>query len=214
VKIQADVYVYAEGGGSGSNSSALQSEYRQAFSEFFSRTALGKTRRPRLVACGGRQQAFDMFKTAIGQGKNAILLVDSEAALAVAHEPPPADTWKPWEHLKNRDNWDKPLGASGKDCHLMVECMENWFLADWDCVERFFGQGFDRSKLPAGPIEKISKSATYAALHDATKQCKTKAAYGKGSHSFKLLEKIDPAKVTAASAWAQRFIEELKTRKP
>ena len=46
----------------------------------------------------------------------------------------------------------------------------------------------------------------------STRECKTKDAYGKGPHSFKLLAAVDPAKVTAASPWAKRFIECLKAR--
>jgi hypothetical protein len=42
--------------------------------------------------------------------------------------------------------------------------------------------------------------------------CKTKAPYGKGEHSFKLLALIDPTKVANASPWANRFINELKKK--
>jgi len=52
----------------------------------------------------------------------------------------------------------------------------------------------------------------YQSLKTATAHCKTKAEYGKGAHSFKLLALIDPAKVTGASGWAERFINELKRR--
>ena len=79
-----DVKVYAEGGGSGPGSSDLQSELRQGFAEFFAKTDLGKVHRPRVVACGGREQALDMFRTAVKHGENALLLVDSENKVAAA----------------------------------------------------------------------------------------------------------------------------------
>ena len=92
--------------------------------------------------------------------------------------------------------------------------MESWFLADRDALKRFFGQGFKDNQLPAAmrAIEQVTKADVYQALQNATANCKTKAAYGKGEHSFKLLTLIDPTKVTGASQWAQRFIDELKKK--
>ena len=214
MSIKNDVFVYAEGGGSGADSAELQGEYRRAFSEFFRKTVLGRTRRPRVVTCGGREQALDMFRTAVQQGKNALLLVDSETAVDPAHEPPPADNWQPWAHLHRQAGWVKPPKATDDDCQLMVQCMENWFLADWPTVTNFFGRGFVASVLPTGAIESIPKLTVYATLQNATRNCKTRAPYGKGSHSFKLLALIDPINVMAASPWAKRFIDELARRKP
>ena len=214
MRIKNDVFVYAEGGGSGANSAELQGEFRQAFSKFFETTFLGTKRRPRVVACGGRDQAFSMFCTAIAHGKNALLLVDSEDYIVPSYQPPPLGNWKPWDHLFIRDKWVKPATAVDDDCHLMGVCMESWFLADWKTVGTFFGQGFNAALLPAGPVEAITKANVYKALKVASQGCKTKAIYGKGSHSFKLLSLIDPAKVIAASPWARRFLEELGKRKP
>lgn len=123
-RIRDDVWVYAEGGGSGANSSALQAEFRQAFAEFLSKTVLGVTRRPRVVPCGGREQAFDMFCTALEQGKNVLLLVDSETPVHSDHAPPPDGHWHPWSHLQNQAGWQKPATATHDDCHLMAQCME------------------------------------------------------------------------------------------
>lgn len=201
-----DIKVYAEGGGSGPGSSDLQSELRQGFSEFFARTDLGKMRRPRVVACGGREQALDMFRTAVKNGENSLLLVDSETKVAAD------DFGKPWKHLKGQAGWEQPDEAADDDAHLMVQCMENWLLADQDAVEKFFGQGFHKAALPHDKIEEIAKSDALSALRRATKDSQ-KGPYGKGPHSFKLLGQLDPKKVEADSPWAKRFIEELKKRK-
>ena len=96
----------------------------------------------------------------------------------------------------------------------MTQCMESWFLTDWQTIQKFYGQGFNQSTLPTGPVEAIAKLDVYAALQRATLTCKTKVTYSKGTHSFKLLSLIDPAKVMAASPWANRFIDELAKRKP
>lgn len=204
-----DVVVYAEGGG---DSDELRSECRRAFAEFFGKTELGRTRRPRMVACGGRDSAYDSFVTAINQGKNALLLVDSEDPVAPINQV--TDKFNPWAHLLARDNWTKPPSASDDDCHLMVQCMESWFIADWTTAKDFFGQGFNDRKKPSGTVENVIKQDVYSALELASKDCKTKAPYGKGAHSFKLLALICANKVMQASPWAKRFIDELKKRKP
>jgi len=204
-----DVFVYAEGGG---DSDQLKSECRQAFADFFVKTELGTAKRPRLIACGGRNSAYDSFVTAITQGKNALLLVDSEDPVAPASQLP--DQFDPWAHLLARDNWTKPANAFNDDCHLMVQCMESWFIADWTAAEDFFKQGFDGGKKPSGAVEAVAKQEVYSTLELASKNCKTKAPYGKGAHSFKLLALIKPEKVMEASPWAKRFIDELKKRKP
>ena len=109
---------------------------------------------------------------------------------------------------------DKPDNAGERHCHLMVECMESWFLADRETLKSFFGQGFDDGQLPAKarPFEAIAKLDIYKALERATHNCKTKSQYGKGENSFKLLAEISPEKVAAESTWAARFVAELKKK--
>ena len=166
-----DVLVYAEGGG---DSDELKSQMRQAFSEFFDKTHL-KTCKPRVIACGSRSNAFNDFRMAIDQGRNALLLVDSETPVSAAHQQ--GSHFLPWAHLKCRDNWDKPDKASDADCHLMVQVMESWFLVDWETVATFFGQGFKTSPRPTQSIEKMDKNSVYGALEKATRDCKSTALF-------------------------------------
>lgn len=209
-KQKRDVHVYAEGGGDHNDS--LGNEFREAFSKFLGRKESGVTRRPKLHPCGSRKMAYDDFKTALAQGRDALLLVDSEAPIAPVNEMEVA--YRPWAHLRNRDGWAKPENASDEDCHLMVQCMESWFVADWETTSKFFGQGFETKRKPSCEVELIAKDSAISSLELASKPCKTKGQYGKGAHSFKLLALIDPAKVMQASPWAKRFIDELKKRKP
>lgn len=209
------VVLYVEGGGSGAHSDALQSELRRSFCAFFSKTSLGTRSRPRVVACGGREQAFDRFKTALTSGENALLLVDSEAPVdAAAMLSGDGCEWLPWLHLKQQAGWDKPDEADDGDAHLMVQCMESWLLCDVPTLAGFYESGFKAPRLPNGGIELVAKSAVFSALQKATQHCRTKAVYGKGAHSFKLLALIDPEKVCANSPWAARLIHELERRKP
>ncbi|GHV83241.1 hypothetical protein AGMMS50212_05810 [Spirochaetia bacterium] len=202
------VYLFVEGGG---NNNDLKTECRHGFSAFLEKAGL-KGKMPRIVACGGREQAFDRFSTAIRNNEAAILLIDSEAPIAeVNQNDKDKKKWKPWTHLKTRpgDLWEKPAKASEIDCHLMVQCMESWFIADREVLKEFFGKGFNESVLPPvqNPVELLDKIQVYKSLADATKNCEPKRPYGKGEHSFKILALIDPAKVTAASPWADRFVQ-------
>lgn len=141
------VKLYVEGGG---DAAALRTACRQGFTTFI--TKAGLTSRPRVVACGSRRDAYDSFCTAIANGEAAMLLVDSEVAVSDADQLfEDKSKWLPWSHLKQRqgDGWEKPEGGEDSDCHLMVQCMESWFLADRDTLKAFFGIGFKESQLPA-----------------------------------------------------------------
>ncbi len=203
------VKLYVEGGG---DSAALKTSCRKGFSDFLGKA--GISNKPRIVACGNRQNAFDSFCIAIGNGEAAFLLVDSEAPVNAKHQAGKKDAWLPWHHLKERlgDGWDRPSNAKDGHCHLMVQCMESWFLTDVVTLTKFFGQGFQAKQLPSvsGGVEDIPKSRVYRGLQAATKACKTKAPYGKGEHSFSILSLIDPAMVLSVSPWAARFVTGLK----
>lgn len=143
-----------------------------------------------------------------------MLLVDSEEPLKAQHQPPHSPAFRPWSHLSDQAGWSVPAQATDQDAHLMAQCMESWFLADWNTVAAFFGHGFKAQAKPASTCESTSKAIVYAALQSATASCRTKLPYGKGAHSFKLLGLIDPNSVEQSSPWAKRFLDELRKRKP
>jgi len=212
------VKLYVEGGG---NAASLKTACREGFSKLLEKAGF-KGRMPRIVACGSRNDAFDSFCTAIRIGEPAMLLVDSEAPvsdaaqLGDATEAADRAKWLPWQHLQQRKGggWQKPVGSEDLHCHLMVQCMESWLLADRQALKVFFGQGFQENQLPAlgNPVERVAKERVYDALAKASRDCKSKSQYGKGEHSFKLLGLIDPGKVSEASPWAKRFFEILELR--
>ncbi len=194
--------LFVEGGGN--HNDALKTECRRAFTAFLERAGF-KGRMPRVVACGGRRNAYEQFCTAIDGGEgSAILLVDAEA---------PVVAGDPWQHVAQRpgDEWDRPAGATEDHLHLMVQCMEAWFLADRRALEKFFGQGFRGNALPAATCvpEDVDKLELYNRLKQATAKTKTKGTYNKGKHSFKLLATLDPSLVRKAGGWAERFFATL-----
>ena len=211
------VKLFVEGGGS---SKSLHTECRMAFSSFLKKAGF-VGHMPRIVACGSRNEAYSDYCTAINNGETAVLLVDSEAPVII----PPGTTeeyesWKPWHHLKNRrspngqmtDNWDKPQGGSEIDCHLMVESMESWFLADPEALKTYYGKDFCDNALPKNPnIEELAKEKVLESLKHATNHTQ-KGVYDKGRHSFELLGCISQKKVTHQSQWANRFVVLLSSK--
>ena len=198
--------IYIEGGG---DSDALKTECRQAFTKFFEATGL-KTKMPRLVACGSRNTAFDKFKTAIKNGQNAMLLVDSES-------PVPADTQtgkpiSPWKHLKERDGWERPTNATDDDVHLMVQCMESWFVADKAQFVVYYSKGNRQCTATAIPncsdVEELDKKNVLQWLDKASLPS-GKEKYSKGSRSFEVLATIRPEKVAGASYHFRRLCYQL-----
>ena len=155
------VKIYVEGGGD--RRKELISECRRGFSEFFKKAGF-KGSMPRIIPCGGRKEAYNDFRTAIeavGPNEFIVLLVDSEDPV----EDLVADQIDPWIHLKSRegDKWAKPDSAGQDNAHLMVQCMEAWFLADKEALSAFYGNGFREGALPKNPeIEKIAKEDTSA----------------------------------------------------
>ena len=90
--------------------------------------------------------------------------------------------------------------------------MEAWFLADKDNLAAYFGHGFNPNALPGRrEIEDVAKDDVLGGLKNATRQCK-KGEYGKGRHSFDILEQTDPAKVVDASPHASRLVETLQQK--
>lgn len=193
------VRVYVEGGG---EARSTKDACRQGFRELFKKIVPSRSA-PRVIASGPRRKAFLNFCDALRDypDQEIMLLVDSEGPV----------TTGVWDHLRSRseDGWDRPLNASDEQAHLMVQCMEAWFLADNDLLREYYGQHFATSALPRqANVELIGKTDVEASLRRATRRT-TKGPYRKSSHAFALLALIDPAKVRIASRHAARFFETL-----
>lgn len=130
-----------------------------------------------------------------------MLLVDSE-------DPVPARKTAA-AHLRDRDHWTKPLPDG--QVHLMVQCMEAWFLTDKAMLAQYYGDGFKQSALPPNPkIEEIPKGDVIHGLERATVET-SKKAYHKTRHGFDILERLDPDAVQKGSPFAAAFFKVLST---
>ena len=156
---------------------------------------------PPIVACGDRNNTYDSFKAGHATGGiNAVLLVDAEG---------PVSAKTAWGHLRKRDGWSRPRGTSDEQCHLMVQVMESWFLADVKALEGYFGWGFRRGALPKiADIEMVRKQDVEEGLERGAKGT-VKGGYRKGRDSFEVLGRLDPGKVREASEHAERFLRVL-----
>ena len=191
--------LYIEGGGEGRD---LRARFREGWKEFFHSAGVGG--KTKIVRGAGRQQTFDRFATAVSgrpPGTIPFLLVDSEG--------PVAREDSVWQHLRARDGWTRPAGAGDDRAFLMVQIMETWFLADREALRKYFGAGFGENALRAWPnLEDVPKPRVLEALERATASCRKR--YAKGEVSFKLLARVDPARVEAACPHARALLDELR----
>ncbi|HEY6292163.1 MAG TPA: DUF4276 family protein [Terriglobia bacterium] len=124
--------VYVEGGGDYKHTDTATA-CRRGFRELFEKLGI-PARRLSIIACGSRSEAFKDFQRRLRRRTDefVILLVDSEG---------PVGAQTSWAYLKAKDNWRRPTGTDDQ-AHLMVQCMQAWFLADREALGEFYGQGF------------------------------------------------------------------------
>jgi hypothetical protein len=193
-----NVCVYVEGGGPKAKSQTATA-CRKAFHLFFEKV-LGERSKPRIVASGSRDEAYDDFCRSLKADPNsfAILIVDSE-------DPVPSGKTAV-AHLRDREkHWTKLVQTS--QVGLMVQCMEAWFLADRSALVGYYGAELKLSALPGNPkIEQIPKRDVMTGLENATRATQ-KGLYHKTKHGFDLLGLIDPNMVIKSSPFADELVK-------
>ncbi|MFQ5794411.1 MAG: DUF4276 family protein [Candidatus Bipolaricaulia bacterium] len=147
----SEIRIYIEGGGDYKDTKARM---RQGFGNFLEDLRhIARSRRIRwqIIACGPRNDAHNNFLMALETHPDAfnVLLVDSEG---------PVDT-SPCKHLEIRDGWSLP-GVDDAHCHLMVQIMEAWLVADIDTLSDFYGHRFNPNPIPKNPnVEEIDRNS-------------------------------------------------------
>ena len=194
--------LFVEGGGDTNNTRVA------CVRGFVALVAKVAKRKPRIVACGPRRDAFDKFRAELKRGGDALLLVDSEELVSSQNN------GRPWAHLAARkgDEWTRPGKATDDSVHLMAQCMEAWLVVDLDTLAAHFGQGFKPTKLRRNPeVEKIGKGDIMSKLKSATKESE-KGEYHKTRDGFALIGKIDPFCVEECAPHAKRFFDILRRK--
>ncbi len=175
--------IFIEGSKLGEDSKEMNIRCRKAFHTLLD--PICPKRKPSLHPCGGRDRAFKDFRTAHKHGRATFvaLLVDSEDRVE--------DLNKPWEHLKGRDNWDRPRGAEDDQVFLMTTCMETWIVADRDALKGHYKHKLQESALPPlDGLEQCERHHVLSKLEHATRDCPN--AFKKGTRSFEVLAKLSP----------------------
>jgi hypothetical protein len=156
-----------------------------------------------VILCGGRSSTFDDYQIALRQHTDSVnlLLVDAETPVSRP----------PWEHLRGRDNWTRPDSASDDQCHLMVQVVEAWLIADPDALAGYYGHRFNRNALPANPnVEEASKTDVISGLEGATGKTQ-KGTYRKIRHCADLLALLSVETVRARARHCERFFATVET---
>jgi hypothetical protein len=197
------IKIYIEGGGEGKD---LDIRFREAWTKFFKSAGLAG-HMPRPVRGKGRMNTFDLFPTAIKKSQPnelPLLLLDSEDGISTGKTV--------WQHLKDRDGFAMPNGATEKHAYLMVQVMETWLLADPESLQAYFGSKFKADKIPAWQeLETQTKPNIYEVLEKATAACDK--AYAKGKVSFEILGKLNPQKVIEKCPNAKRLLDFLAKKR-
>ncbi len=199
----SEIRIYVEGGGDQRFGKAAVQEGFGKFLLPLKEMARERHIRWHVVACGSRQSAFDDFGIAVRQHRDAfnVLLVDAEGPI----------TRSPWEHLQDRDNWSIQ-GIHNDHCHLMVQIMEAWIVADKETLKRFYGQGFNANRIPGQKdVESIAKANLERALIQATRNTQ-KGEYHKIRHGPKILALVDVNKVRNRARHCDRMFTTLSDK--
>jgi len=120
------------------------------------------------------------------------------------------DREKTWEHLKRRDNWDKPDNAADEQVLFMTTCMETWIVADRAALREHYQHKLQENALP--PLENLeqrSRHDVHNMLAHATRNCTN--AYRKGKRSFEIFQTLQPAALKKLPSF-ERAIRILKAR--
>lgn len=192
----SEIRLYVEGGGEGKETKARIREGLHIFLQTVIELARSKRVKWQIIACGPRTKAFSAFEMALATHPEAynILLVDAEGPVSTS----------PWQHLQDHDNW-RVSGLDDQHCHLMVQTMEAWLIADKEALARFYGPGFREGVLPQhAHVEQIDKNTLLSAIQAATRHT-SKGEYHKIRHGCVLLAHLESAKVRRAAPHCERL---------
>ena len=192
-----EIRIYVEGGGEGES----RADFRTAFSEFL-QILRDRARRKRIgwkvVVCGSRSETFGYFRAALKNYPDALvlLLVDAETPVTRPIREHLADSSSSAHFLRS---------VSEHQCHMMVQLMESWFLADPEWLAAFYGQGFAAGALPRTQnVEQIAKETVFSSLKNATRNTR-KGEYHQTRHAPTILGRLDAAKVRARAPHCERL---------
>ena len=198
-----EIRIYVEGGGDEDEARGRLRAGLRGFLRDVWTDARRRGIRLNIVPCGDGVRTVRSFHRALKWHPDAfnVLLVDAEGPVTEASAR---------QHLGTRD----PRQWSGtriqdEHCHLMVQMMEAWLVADREKLAEYYKEGFHEKSLPDNPnVEQIDKETLQRALERATRQTK-KGPYHKTRHAPDLLERIRPEVVRPRASFCDRLFRTL-----
>lgn len=189
--MSARVRVFVEGADRGQGARLL----RAGLVSFLQRGTGAPVGAITVITGGSTGSTYNCF-IASRNGSPSLLLVDSEGPVQGA----------PSEHVSRHGKGQAP---PDDDCHLMVQCMESWLVADAAALEKYFKRGFDGKALPQRDnIEEEPKAEVLSKLRrEVAKTPKQK--YHKLNHGAVLLGQIDPTVVRQRAPHCDRLLRRL-----
>jgi len=142
-------------------------------------------RMPRLVPWGARGFVYKRFKA-----DHAKKASSDYIAMLIDSEDPVANINETWNHLKTRDKWNKPQGATDEQVLFMTTCMETWIVADRATLKSHYLKLNAKKLPPLNDLENRNRHEIQDKLKEATKNCTNK--YEKGKRSYEILGKLNP----------------------
>lgn len=191
------VRLYVEGGPKGHADGLRQ--FKNSFKQHLMRLS------PRLSTldvspCGSTEETIRDYVRAVREvkpGSAVALLVDADDFVAAN---------APAKHLEGKLNSAKVPKDARANIFLMVQCMESWFVTDFNALESCFGAKA-KIKLPAHTdIEAVPKKDVFAALDDAARGTPTRR-YLKIRDGAKILAELNPKTVAQRSRHARDLYE-------
>lgn len=200
-----EIKIYVEGGGSKDANIKLRQGF-DAFLKELKEEARKKKIRLQAVPSGSTDETYNDFRIAVENSTESfnLLLVDSDEAVA--------DDQTARDFLQNKHKKWRLADVGDEQCHLFVQIMESWFVADVDALKKYYGQDFKENAIPKNQnVEEIAKRAVEKSLKEATRPTQ-KREYHKIKHGGELLAKVDSNKVRNAARYCEIFVDVL-TRK-
>ena len=204
-----EIKLYVEGGGRGTNKNATI-KLQQGFDAFLRElkdAARAKKISFRVIPSGSTTDTYEEFIFSVENSPQSfnLLLVDSDETVAKDESA--------CAFLQRKYKKWKLQTINDEQCHLMVQIMESWFVADVDALKDFYGQDFRESAIPKNQknVEKIDKARVESALKAATAKIKN-GVYHKIRDGAKILEKINPQKVRASAPHCDKLFKTISEK--
>ena len=195
------VRIYVEGGPKGADADGVRA-FRNAFKQHFQQLD-PELKSLDVISYGSTDQTVKGYAEGVRQFSESCsvaLLVDADA---------PVTAGTPAMHLQTKLDSAKVPQNARANIFLMVQCMESWLVTDVAAIQNCFGNKLRANALPShSDIEAVSKKDVLAALDAAIKPTPT-GRYQKVKHGARILEKLNPKRVSDRSSHAKSLYEYL-----